>query len=61
MEKETMIQLKVGIAGFGVVGKRRNECLDLHSEIKVVGVCTSCKNHCKTTDICHLKKLFNYR
>ena len=34
-----MIQLKVGIAGFGVVGKRRKECLDLHSEIKVVGVC----------------------
>ena len=25
--------LKVGIAGYGVVGKRRRECVDLHPEM----------------------------
>lgn len=32
-------QLKVGIAGFGVVGKRRKECIDRHSNLRVVAVC----------------------
>ena len=45
-----MIQLKVGIAGFGVVGKRRKECLDLHSEIKVVGVCDRSFTTAETLD-----------
>jgi predicted dehydrogenase len=31
--------LKVGIAGFGVVGKRRKECLDRHPQTEVVAVC----------------------
>lgn len=31
--------LKVGIAGFGVVGKRRKDCIDNHSNMKVVAVC----------------------
>jgi predicted dehydrogenase len=31
--------LRVGIAGFGVVGKRRKECLDRHPQTEVVAVC----------------------
>ena len=31
--------LKVGIAGFGVVGKRRKECIDRHPNMRVVAVC----------------------
>ena len=31
--------LKVGIAGYGVVGKRRRVCVDKHPNMKLVGVC----------------------
>lgn len=31
--------MKVGIAGFGVVGRRRKECVDRHPDLKVVAVC----------------------
>lgn len=31
--------LKVGIAGFGIVGKRRKECIDRHPNMRVVAVC----------------------
>jgi predicted dehydrogenase len=31
--------LKVGIAGFGVVGKRRKDCVDRHPHLRVVAVC----------------------
>jgi predicted dehydrogenase len=31
--------LRVGIAGFGVVGKRRKACVDRHPDLTVVGVC----------------------
>lgn len=31
--------LKVGIAGFGVVGKRRKNCVDRHPRMRVVAVC----------------------
>lgn len=34
-----MTELKVGIAGFGVVGKRRKDCVDRHSAMRVVAVC----------------------
>lgn len=34
-----MTELKVGIAGFGVVGKRRKECVDRHPHMRVVAVC----------------------
>jgi len=34
-----MDQLKVGIAGFGVVGKRRKDCIDRHPHMRVVAVC----------------------
>jgi len=31
--------LKVGIAGYGIVGKRRRECVDQHPHMDVVAVC----------------------
>ena len=31
--------LKVGIAGYGVVGKRRKECVDKHPNMELVAVC----------------------
>lgn len=34
-----MDKLKVGIAGYGVVGKRRHFHIDLHPDLKVVAVC----------------------
>lgn len=34
-----MNDLSVGIAGFGVVGRRRKNCIDLHPRMKVVAVC----------------------
>lgn len=34
-----MNRLKVGIAGFGVVGKRRKDCVDRHPHMRVVAVC----------------------
>ena len=34
-----MDKLRVGIAGYGVVGKRRHHFIDLHPKMKVVAVC----------------------
>jgi predicted dehydrogenase len=34
-----MNHLKVGIAGFGVVGKRRKDCISRHPSMRVVAVC----------------------
>ncbi len=34
-----MSELKVGIAGYGVVGKRRKACVDRNSSMRVVAVC----------------------
>jgi predicted dehydrogenase len=34
-----MIKLKIGIAGYGVVGKRRKECIDRHPHMEVLAVC----------------------
>jgi len=34
-----MERLKVGIAGYGVVGKRRRECIDRHPNLCLVAVC----------------------
>ena len=31
--------LRVGIAGYGIVGKRRRECVDKHPKMKVMAVC----------------------
>jgi glyceraldehyde-3-phosphate dehydrogenase/erythrose-4-phosphate dehydrogenase len=34
-----MTELKVGIAGYGVVGKRRKDCIDRQTRLQVVAVC----------------------
>ncbi len=34
-----MTKYKVGIAGYGVVGKRRRQCIDAHPNMSVVAVC----------------------
>ena len=34
-----MTQLKVGIAGFGVVGQRRKKCIDRNPDMQLVAVC----------------------
>ena len=34
-----MTRLRVGIAGFGVVGRRRKDCIDRHPHMDVVAVC----------------------
>lgn len=39
MNNLSRAQLKVGIAGFGVVGKRRKDCVDRHPHLHVVAVC----------------------
>ena len=31
--------LRVGIAGYGIVGKRRRKCIDLHPKMKMIAVC----------------------
>ena len=51
--------LRVGIAGYGVVGKRRKECLDLNPNVKVVALSD------KLFDVCDdpradVKKFQNY-
>jgi predicted dehydrogenase len=34
-----MRKLKVGIAGYGVVGKRRRECVDFHPDMEMIAIC----------------------
>jgi len=34
-----MTLLKVGIAGYGIVGKRREECIKNHPDVRLVAVC----------------------
>lgn len=34
-----MSELRVGIAGYGVVGKRRRACVDKHPDLRLVAVC----------------------
>ena len=31
--------LNVGIAGYGIVGKRRKKCVDLHPELRITAIC----------------------
>jgi predicted dehydrogenase len=37
--KKSDSKIKVGIAGFGVVGRRRKECIDRNHDMEVVAVC----------------------
>jgi predicted dehydrogenase len=34
-----MTKLKVGIAGYGIVGRRRRDCVDRHPDLETVAVC----------------------
>lgn len=34
-----MTKLKVGIAGYGIVGKRRHQFIDEHPGLQVIAVC----------------------
>ena len=36
---ERMTKLRVGIAGYGIVGKRRRVCVDQNSDMQLVAVC----------------------
>ena len=49
-------KLKVGIAGYGVVGKLRKECIDRHPNMELVAVCDQLfkKNHVMQDGVrCH--------
>jgi predicted dehydrogenase len=41
--------LKVGIAGYGVVGKRRHQYIDIHPSMKVIAVCDQTFTETHTT------------
>ena len=55
-----MKKLKVGIAGYGVVGKRRHYFIDTHSDLKLVGVCDKTFDEKKLSDEDGIKKFKNY-
>ena len=55
-----MKKLKVGIAGYGVVGKRRRHYIDLHDHMKVIGVCDQYFKKDKD-EIDNLKCFKNYK
>ena len=38
-KNEDFMTIKVGIAGYGVVGKRRRECVDQNSQLSLVAIC----------------------
>lgn len=44
-----MNKLKVGICGYGVVGKRRRVCVDQHPDLKMVGICDKTFTEKKST------------
>ena len=45
-----MTRLRIGIAGFGVVGKRRRKFIDAHPDLSVVAVCDRTFGRGQTTD-----------
>jgi predicted dehydrogenase len=44
-----MNKLRVGIAGYGVVGKRRKDCIDLHPNMEMIAICDQFFNDSQTT------------
>jgi len=50
VEIQSMSVLKVGIAGYGIVGKRRRKCVDKHPNLKLVAVCDRTFEHDGTFD-----------
>jgi predicted dehydrogenase len=54
------IMMKVGIAGYGVVGKRRRECVDKHPDMELIAVCDKLFfNHSPNMD--NIKYHHNYK
>ena len=45
-----MKKLKVGIAGYGVVGKRRHHFIDQHKDLKMVAICDKTFDKRKSED-----------
>ena len=54
-----MNKLRVGIAGYGVVGKRRKDCVDLHPNMEMVAICDQFFNDSKIT-VGNLNSYQNY-
>lgn len=55
-----MARLRVGIAGYGIVGKRRHECLDKHPRFETIAVCD--RNFAADTTLANGVRAFtNYR
>ena len=52
--------LRVGISGYGVVGKRRRECIDKHPSLKMIAVCDKTFSE-DSTIIDGLKSYKNYK
>jgi predicted dehydrogenase len=50
-----MTELKVGIAGYGIVGKRREQCINNHPNARLVAVCDQSfkKTDYVVDNICH--------
>ena len=42
--------LRVGIAGFGVVGKRRKECVDKHPNMRLIAICDKKLSNIESND-----------
>jgi len=55
-----MSKLKVGLAGYGVVGKRRLECVKRHPEMEIVAVCDQVLSENTVVDGVHYYKDYNY-
>jgi len=55
-----MNKLKVGIAGYGVVGKRRLECVKRHPEMEILAVCDQVFSENTVVDGVHYYKDYNY-
>ena len=52
--------LRVGIAGYGVVGRRRSVCVEQHPHMKLIAVCD--KNiYCDKQQVDGIKKFKNYK
>ncbi len=45
-----MKRLRVGIAGYGIVGSKRHSCLKMHRNVDVIAVCDRNKNQKKNLD-----------
>ena len=54
------MKLKVGIAGYGVVGKRRRACVDQHTSLEMVAVCDQ-TFHSSVSSVDGIRSYNNYK